>query len=77
MAYVDDATISKLDQVTIDAVVRAAGRGLLTTTEAGLLINRIHTRPARSLSSTPDSPAPEDGRRTGSRPSVDPDRTVS
>lgn len=77
MAHLDDARIAKLDQITIDAVVRAAGRGLLTTTEAGLLINRIHTRLARSLSSIPDSPAPEDGRRTGSRPPVDPGRTVS
>jgi len=62
MAQADDSRIARLNQITIDAVVRAAGRGLLTPTEADLLINRLHTHLTTSSSSTQDSPQPQGGR---------------
>lgn len=41
MAHVDDSGITELDRITIAAVVRVAGWGLLGVAEAGLLIDRL------------------------------------
>lgn len=41
MAHVDDSGLTELDRITIAAVVRVAGSGLLSAAEAGLLIDRL------------------------------------
>ncbi len=45
MAHGDNSGLAERDRITIAAVVRAAGRGLLSAAEAGVLIDRIRAQP--------------------------------
>jgi hypothetical protein len=74
MTDVDVAATPKLQQITVAAVARAAGRGLLTTAEAGQLIDRILTDPTTSPS-TRNNSSSSGGQRLWSVPS-DHDRSV-
>jgi hypothetical protein len=76
MTSVDVAGSTRLEQITVAAIARAAGRGLFTAAEAGLLIDRIHagsTIPPPSIQDTQRSGPGEHPR--GQAP-IDPDGTV-
>jgi hypothetical protein len=76
MAYVDDSGITQLDRITIAAVVRAAGWGLLSAAEARLLIDRLRTHPTTPPSPTQYSSRSGVGGRPGSSVPVSPEGTV-
>jgi hypothetical protein len=44
MTNVDVAGTTRLQEITVAAIVRAAGRGLFTAAEAGKLIERIRAQ---------------------------------
>jgi hypothetical protein len=69
---IDLSGVAERDQITIAAVARAAGRGLLTATEAASLIERLRAHGA-TPSGRHDRP-PEAGNLPGH--SEDPDGTV-
>lgn len=72
MAHVDDSGAAEPDRITIAAIVHAAGQGLLTTVEAGLLINRLHAHATRSPSSIQDSHPAVGYERTGNLSQINP-----
>jgi hypothetical protein len=76
MSDVDVARTTRLQQVTVAAIVRAARRGLLTVAEAGMLIDAIRAQATTPSASVQDShPAGVAGYQP-SYAAVDPDRTV-
>jgi hypothetical protein len=70
------AGITTLQQITVAAIVRAAGRGLLTATEARLLIDRIEDHNTTPTPSIQDSHPTGVGERTRDHALVDLERTV-
>ena len=76
MTNVDVAGTSSLEQITVAAIARAAGRGLLTAAEAGRLIDRIRAQATTSPLSIQDSQPIGVRERSRSHAPVDPDRTV-
>jgi hypothetical protein len=76
MTSVDVAGSIRLQQITVAAIARAAGRGLFTAAEAGLLIDRIHAQSTTPPPSIQDSQQPGVGEHPRSQAPIDPDGTV-
>jgi hypothetical protein len=76
MAHVDVVENTELQQITVAAIARAAGRGLFTAAEAELLIDRIHAHATTPASSIKDSQRSGVGEHPHGHAPVDPDRTV-
>jgi hypothetical protein len=76
MTNVDVAGTTRLQQITVAAIVRAAGRGLFTAAEAGVLIDRIRAQATTPLPSIQDSQLTAVREQPRSHAPVDPDRTV-
>jgi hypothetical protein len=76
MAHVDGVVSTGLQQITIAAIARAAGRGLFTAAEAELLIDRIHAHATTPASSIQDSQRSGVGEHPRRHAPIDPDRPV-
>jgi hypothetical protein len=76
MTNVDAAGSTRLQQITVTAIARAAGRGLFTAAEAGVLIDRIRAKAAAPLSATQDSQSSGLGEHSDGHAPGDPDGTV-
>lgn len=76
MSNVDVAGTTRLQQITVAAIMRAAGRGLFTAVEAGALIDRIRAQATTSPPSIQDGQLTGAGERSRGHALVDPDRTV-
>ncbi len=76
MSNDDVARTTRLQQITFAAIVRAAGRGLLTAAEAGMLIDGIRAQATTSPPSIQDIRPTGVGEQPRSHAAVDPDRTV-
>ena len=76
MTHVDVDGMSSLQGITIAAIARAAGQGLVTMAEAAVLIDRIRDQATTPSSSTQGGYSSGVGDHTDAQAPVDPDRTV-